>query len=151
MAKRTIIYAEDNDDMREITTELMKRMGYEVHAHENGQLALEDVRARTAKGEQLFLLTDHNMPEMTGVELVKALSDAKIRVPTILLSANDEVNSYLTEAGVADKVDRVMMKPFDLRLFTEALATISAKHDALLPKGPVDFATRADAPYAGRT
>ncbi len=142
MAKRTVIYAEDGTDLRETTVELLTLMGYDVQAHPNGKLALDDVKKMTAEGKPVLLLTDNEMPVMSGIELIKNLAAAQVRVPTIMLSGTENIAGLLEAAAVADKVDIVMEKPMNLKAFREALPTLSAKYDRLQGATPMDFATR---------
>ena len=73
------------DDSREITS-LMKtfleKKGHEADVAEDGKQALEMVK--TNKYDLAFF--DHNMPEMTGMELVKFIKQNNIKTKTVILS-----------------------------------------------------------------
>jgi FixJ family two-component response regulator len=144
MAQRTIIYAEDDKAQRESMTELLELYGFQVRPHANGKLALDDIVSLQATGQRVLLLTDYNMPVMDGIELIKGLSDAKVRVPTIVLSANIDVQANIEKLGLTGAVDKFLDKPVQAQILTEAFRSVSAKHDILAnPNTPLDFASRA--------
>jgi PAS domain S-box-containing protein len=114
-----ILLADDNADMREYVRRLLDQ-AYEVVAVSDGAAALRAAR------EQAFdlVLTDVMMPEVDGVELLRALrADARTReLPVILLSARagEEARVEGLEAGADD----YLVKPFNA---SELLARVGAR------------------------
>jgi FixJ family two-component response regulator len=144
MKERVIVYAEDDQPQRESMTELLELYGFNVRAHANGRLALDDILTLQAEGKTVLLLTDYNMPVMDGIELIKGLSDAKARVPTIVLSANIDVQENVGKLGLTGVVDRFLDKPVMGATLKEAIKSVSAKHERLAEVNtPLDFASRA--------
>ncbi|MFH1092791.1 MAG: response regulator [Candidatus Omnitrophota bacterium] len=73
------------DDTREITTLLrvfLEKKGHTADVAENGKQALDMIR--TNKYDLAFF--DHNMPDMTGLELVKFIKQNNIKTKTVILS-----------------------------------------------------------------
>ena len=150
MAKPTIIYADDDDALRSITKEMMQAIGYSnVRDHANGALALEDIRQAVASGEPVILVTDNDMPTMTGVELIKALADEGIQVPTIMTTANSRAEEQLAEAGVTNKVDRLLAKPFSMNTFRFVIDGIAKKMETKQAQTPTEHAERRDTGVKG--
>jgi DNA-binding response OmpR family regulator len=56
--------------------------GYQVDAAEDGALAWEALQAKPYD----LLITDHAMPKITGVELVKALRSARMALPVVMVA-----------------------------------------------------------------
>lgn len=68
MGKRILI-ADDSPSMRQLISFALQDSGYEVIATSDGKEALERL-----KGEEMdMVITDLNMPEMNGIELIKRL------------------------------------------------------------------------------
>jgi CheY-like chemotaxis protein len=85
-AKRRVLYAEDQTTTRVVTTALLERMGYEVVAVEDGELALEQAKL----GNFDVILLDIEMPVMDGVTAARSIRrdvpEAK-STPILALSA----------------------------------------------------------------
>ena len=62
-----ILVAEDDTILLRLNAEILMRVGYEVDATEDGQAAWQALNA----GSYDLLITDNNMPKVTGVELLQ--------------------------------------------------------------------------------
>lgn len=113
-----ILVAEDNADMRQYITRLL-RQHYTVTVVSDGQAALEAVRAARPD----LVLSDVMMPRMDGFELLRALrADAQTStIPVILLSARAGEEARIE--GMSRQADDYLIKPFSSR---ELLARVSA-------------------------
>jgi CheY-like chemotaxis protein len=84
--RRRVLYAEDQASARTVTTALLERMGFEVMAVEDGELALELAKQQAYD----LILLDIEMPVMDGVTAARQIrSDAELcrGVPILALSA----------------------------------------------------------------
>ena len=77
-----ILVVEDDRDVRELNTKVLSRSGYEVDAAEDGAAAWQALNTDSYD----LLITDHNMPKLTGVELVEQLRAAHMELPVILVT-----------------------------------------------------------------
>lgn len=68
-----VLYAEDLQDLRELMRLILQRAGYEIETVADGAEALRRLRAPRADFD--LLITDHHMPVMNGLELVRRLPD----------------------------------------------------------------------------
>jgi CheY-like chemotaxis protein len=79
-ASKRILVVEDDEAIRQLNAKVLARSGYQVDAVEDG---LAGWHALHAKAFDL-LITDHDMPGLTGVELVKRVRLAHMFLPVIL-------------------------------------------------------------------
>ncbi len=76
-----ILVVEDNVEIRQLSTQILMRSGgYQVDAAGDGAAGWEALQASNFD----LLITDHNMPKLTGVELVKKVRSARMALPVIL-------------------------------------------------------------------
>lgn len=79
-----ILVVEDQEDVRDILTQMLERLGYNAHACENGLDALTLLREEPNYFD--LIVTDQNMPTMTGLELVQQVHFNNPELPFILVS-----------------------------------------------------------------
>jgi DNA-binding response OmpR family regulator len=75
-----ILVVEDDDDTRLLYGFVLSRSGYLVEVAEDGAAAWEALQANRYN----LLITEHEMPKLTGVELVKKLRAARMALPVIM-------------------------------------------------------------------
>ena len=86
-----ILVVDDDKDIRQISAAALTRSGYQVDAAEDGAAAWKALQADNYD----LLITDHNMPKLTGVELVEQMRAAHMELPVILVTGallNKEMN-----------------------------------------------------------
>ena len=108
MPKRKLIsLVEDDEPFRESMRKLMRALGYTVEAFPSAAKFL----ASPILADTDCLVTDVNMPGMTGVELHRHLVDEGYAIPTILVTAYpDEVDR---NRAFNDGVVCYLCKPVD--------------------------------------
>lgn len=96
-----ILLVDDNELLGETTSKLLQRHGYAVVFHAEPLAALEDLR-RTPDQFQI-LVTDFNMPQLSGVQLIEAACQVKPDMPSILLSGfiDDDLEAAARRVGIA--------------------------------------------------
>jgi two-component system chemotaxis response regulator CheY len=104
-----ILIVDDFSTMRRIVRNLLKQLSFNnVDEAADGDVALEKLK----EGSYDFVITDWNMPNMTGLELLKAIrSDDNLKaLPVLLITAEAEKENVVlaAEAGVNDYI----VKPF---------------------------------------
>jgi DNA-binding response OmpR family regulator len=75
-----ILVVEDDSDIRQLNTEVLTQAGYHVDAAKDGAAAWNTLQVN---GYDL-LVTDNEMPRITGVDLLKKLHAAHLAVPVIM-------------------------------------------------------------------
>ncbi len=107
-ASETVLLAEDEDEVRELTADILARAGYTVIPAANGTLALE--RARRHKGPLHVLVTDLVMPSMNGRELARRLK--LLRPDMRVLYVSGFVRDDAARAAIAGEDAAFLPKPF---------------------------------------
>jgi len=82
VSRRRILVVDDDEDIRRFNAEALTGSGYHVDAAVDGAKGWEALNADRYD----LLITDNSMPNLTGVELIKKLNDARIPVRVILAS-----------------------------------------------------------------
>ena len=100
--KKTILVVDDFASIRQFVCETLERKGYNTLGATNGNQAFDVL---TENGGVDLVLTDYNMPDCTGFELLKKIKEtpAVSKVPVIFLtteSSPDKMRSA-KEAGLA--------------------------------------------------
>jgi PAS domain S-box-containing protein len=103
-----VLIADDNADMRDYLSRLLRADGYQVHAVVDGHEALEAVRADLPD----IVVSDVMMPRLDGLGLVAALrADRRTAaVPVLLLSARAGQDESIS--GLRAGADDYLVKPF---------------------------------------
>ena len=115
-----VLVADDDPDILELVTYILKSEGYEVVSAPDGLQALELARARRP---QLAVL-DVSMPNLDGLEVTRRLrADAELAsLPVILLTAR--VAAADQERGLEAGATDYIPKPVDLDRFISVIRTI---------------------------
>lgn len=103
----TIMVVDDEEDIRELSTELLEAFGYTVYVFENGEEALEAFNLEQDKFD--LVITDMTMPRMTGATLVQELFKIQKDLPTILCTGYSENISKKEAMGMGIK--KYLQKP----------------------------------------
>ena len=121
MALRFLI-VDDSVTMRRIVVNSLKNLGYDNFVEaSDGKEALEKL---TADDSINFVITDWNMPVVSGLELVKSIrSDDKLAKLSILMVTTRGVKEDIIEALEA-KVNNYIVKPFTPQILKEKIDQI---------------------------
>jgi CheY-like chemotaxis protein len=77
-----ILLVDDESSIRYLMTTVLVHSGYHVDAVEDGLVAWKALQAKPYD----LLITDHNMPNITGVELVRSLRSARMALPVVMVT-----------------------------------------------------------------
>ncbi len=92
-ARQRILVVDDDADIRQFYFTVLIRYGYQVDTAEDGQAGWRALRAtRHAPESYHLLITDHSMPKLSGVALVKKMRAARMPLPVILAAAGTPTN-----------------------------------------------------------
>ncbi len=82
---RRILVVEDEPDIRRLNAEVLESSGYEVDTAEDGLAGWKVLHAaRHAPESYALLITDHDMPGLSGLALVKKARAARMALPVIM-------------------------------------------------------------------
>jgi len=113
--RQRILVVDDDAMIRQLNTEVLSCHGYLVDTAADGDIAWDAIQENNYD----LLVTDHEMPKVTGVELLKKLHAAHLALPAILATgtypqAELEQHPWL-------QIDAALLKPYT---FDELLITV---------------------------
>lgn len=116
------LVVDDSVTMRRIVVNTLKSIGYSQYAEaEHGKDALDKLEADTNIN---FVITDWNMPVMSGLELTKAIrSNSKTQTLPILMVTTRGVKEDIVQALQA-KVSNYVVKPFTPQILKDKIDLI---------------------------
>ena len=119
-----ILVVDDFTTMRKVVRNLLKQGGFEnVTEAEDGASAL-----RVLKSQKIdFIISDWNMPNMSGFELLKAVrADSEVgKMPFLMVTAEALQDNVI--AAVKAGVSNYIVKPFTAEVLNEKITKIMEK------------------------
>lgn len=119
MDKRKILVVDDDEAVRSVTFEMLKRLGFEVTTADSGASALEQASHQSFD----LVLLDLAMPNMSGVEVFSSLRQIEPEARVIFMTgySKDEFSDLLADN---EDTTSVLSKPFpmqELKLSVESM------------------------------
>lgn len=110
MDKRKILVVDDDEAVRCVTFEMLKRLGFEVATADCGVSALEQASHQSFD----LVLLDLAMPNMSGVEVFSSLKQIKPESRVIFMTgySKEEFSDLLTDN---EDTTSVLSKPFPMQ------------------------------------
>ncbi|WP_284615537.1 CHASE domain-containing protein [Aquabacterium humicola] len=95
-----LLYVDDDAVMVMTVEALLERAGYRVRAFVDARAALEALRAEPEAFD--LVITDYNMPELSGLDVVRALRFIRPTLPVIISSGylSEDIRAAAKDAGV---------------------------------------------------
>lgn len=121
MSKLRILIVDDSPTMRRILVNTVIKAGYsDVKEAEDGK----DGLAKLMAGEYDLLMTDWNMPNMNGLELVQTVrADDKLKNIPILMVTTRNMKEDIVNA-IKSGVNGYIVKPFDAKTLNAKISEI---------------------------
>lgn len=121
MEDTKFLVVDDFSTMRRIVRNLLKELGFtNVQEAEDGVEALSMLRS----GDFEFVVSDWNMPNMTGIELLRNIrADAKLKHLPVLMVTAEAKKENIIEAAQAG-ASGYIVKPFTAATLDEKLKKI---------------------------
>ena len=121
---RRILIAEDDDIIRQIISKALVDDGYAVNAAADGEQAWETLR----RDAYDLLVTDNEMPHLTGLKLIERIRKAGMSLPVIVASGNFPVDRARDYPQF--QISAVIPKPFRKLEFLDTVRNVlSSKED----------------------
>lgn len=121
----TILYAEDEKDLREVTHQILKGFTKKQYVAQNGQEGLE--LFKKYEKEIDLIITDVNMPILNGLDMVKEIKKINLNIPIIVATAFSN-KEYLLEA-IDIGVDKYVLKPIDIAKLLQVMSQSLIYHE----------------------
>jgi two-component system chemotaxis response regulator CheY len=119
-----ILVVDDFSTMRKIVKNVLKQLGYNnIEEAENGVEALQKLRSKKFD----FVVSDWNMPNMDGLEMLKAIrADAELKhLPVLMVTAEAEKDKVI--AAIKAGVNNYIVKPFTAETLKQKMEQIYQK------------------------
>jgi two-component system chemotaxis response regulator CheY len=118
----TVLVVDDSNTMRQMVAHVLRLSGYEVLEAADAEAALELARAHRVDA----VLTDHNLPGMDGLQLVRTLRGSRTYRERPIVVLTTERSEELREAHRVAGATGWMVKPFDPELLVQMLRKVLA-------------------------
>ena len=124
-----ILVVDDMSTMRKLVSKHLSALGYEnVTKADDGAVAWPEIEKAHAAGKPFdLIISDWNMPQMPGIDLLKKVrSDIKLKdTPFLLVTAESEKEQVMgaLQAGVSNYI----VKPFTADMVREKLQDVYKK------------------------
>jgi DNA-binding response OmpR family regulator len=136
-----ILVVEDDVGIRSLNTQALLHSGYAVDAAEDGAAAWQALNSDSYD----LIITDHNMPKLTGVELLKKLRAARMALPVILVSAAMPTEELDRHPWL--QIEATLLKPYTiaqlLGTVKHVLSATNRAHEQVAP--PPNWQSRPSA------
>ena len=103
-----ILIAEDDRELRQLFQHVLTKNGYAVTGVSNGEEAMDAIDA----GYYDLIISDIMMPKMDGYQLVRALREAGLTIPVMMITAKDDFDDM--RMGFLSGSDDYMVKPVNV-------------------------------------
>lgn len=124
-----ILFVEDDEEQLATTPRTLEQLGYTVISAATGNEALQILENHP---EIDLILTDYDMPGLTGIDLAEHIGRTRPDLPVVLVSGR----SYVLEMdNTAVNIRLVLPKPFNKSDLSQALSKILTPHPTPIPPG----------------
>ena len=113
-----VLFAEDENDLREVIKKYLEFQGYYVDAVADGSQAVD----KLSKDAYDVIIMDIMMPVMDGVTAMKKIREAGNTIPAIFLTAKSEVSDRVE--GLDAGADDYLTKPFAMQELSARLRAL---------------------------
>ena len=116
-----ILVVDDQECMRKVISHILKQLGFDnIYVAADGRIAYQMLK----KSNFNFVISDWNMPNMSGIQLLKLVrkTDSLKTLPVLLVTAENE-KSQVMEAAKAG-VNSFITKPFSAAELEKKIALI---------------------------
>jgi two-component system chemotaxis response regulator CheY len=127
-AQKQALVVDDDNDAREMVVEYLKQLGFrEVHSEKDGKAALKYLTEHMK--DVGLIISDWEMPEMTGIELLKLIKahPELSEIPFLMITSQSSMERMKVIQAAQAQVDQYLLKPFQMN-------DIKKKVDALLER-----------------
>ena len=106
--KENLLIVDDEIEIGKVVTDLLSNLGFNTDSVSSGKNALQKLRNR----KYTFLITDINMPELNGIELIKIVKRETPHINIIAMTGYDKDYAYMDVINVG--ANDFIIKPFKI-------------------------------------
>jgi CheY-like chemotaxis protein len=110
-----VLVVDDDPMHRELVARIVSGVGFEVHTAEDGEKGWEALN----RLKYALLITDHEMPKLTGLDLIERLRAVSPDIPCILVSGSQPKPEWMLSEAV--RPGAFLSKPFSISELVETI------------------------------
>lgn len=114
-----LLFVEDEKDLLNIITDTLTKLQANFLTALDGE---EAIKMLDENPDIDLIVTDINMPNMNGLELIETVQGKGVNKPFIIMSAHTE-KEYMDKAKSLG-IENYLLKPFDFIKFIELVSTL---------------------------
>jgi DNA-binding NtrC family response regulator len=124
---KNVLVVDDDKDLCDLISEVVKEEGFNVCKAYNGFIALEKIN----KCNFDLLIIDNRLTGLSGISVVERINKSKPSLKTIMISAfgNSHTKNLARALGVRDFID----KPFDIKQLIQTIKDTLGCDKSLIP------------------
>jgi CheY-like chemotaxis protein len=124
-----VLVVDDDEFIRQINYEVLLSAGYDVDKAEDGSKAWDALQHQ----DYDLLVTDNQMPNVSGLELIRKIRDARMELPVLM--ATSTLPDAALNQNHSHRPVTTLLKPYTIEEFLIAVEVVLAgsqpHHDAL--------------------
>ena len=117
---KTVLVVDDSAAIRQVVKIALREAGHEVVEADNGKNALSKMQGKRFN----LVISDVNMPEMNGIELVKAIKQDPNNKFTPIMMLTTESQAQKKEEGKQAGAKAWLVKPFNKDILLNAVSRL---------------------------
>ena len=121
---------DEDSDLRLLYAAVLVRPGYHVDAAEDGAAGWEALQANSYN----LLITENDMPNLTGVELVKKLRSARMALPVVMAAGRLPTQELARNPAL--RLAATLLKPFAVNALLDTVKNVLRATDS--PREQID-------------
>jgi DNA-binding NtrC family response regulator len=126
--RHRILVVDDDSDLRLLYTDVLALPRYHVDAAEDGAAGWEALQANNYN----LLITEHSLPKLTGVELVRKLRAARMAVPVVMAAGRLPTHELARNPSL--QLAATLVKPFAVDALLDTVKNVLRATDS--PRSP---------------
>jgi two-component system chemotaxis response regulator CheY len=120
MPMKEFLIVDDSRVVRKVARQILEQLQFQISEAEDGQIALDACRKHMPDA----ILLDWNMPNMNGIDFLRALrKEQDGDRPIVLFCTTESEFSFITQAMEAG-ANEYIMKPFDREIIESKLSEV---------------------------
>jgi PAS domain S-box-containing protein len=125
--EESILFVEDDQDQLELIPRVLSQLGYSVVACKNGK----DAYRHLNEGKKSFdlVITDYDMPEMTGLQLAKNIYSIHPTLPIIVVTGRKAPEGMVSHV---QNIKKLVRKPYNKLSISVAIRQVLDNEKSLL-------------------
>jgi two-component system chemotaxis response regulator CheY len=129
--RQCILVVEDDAAIRRVNSEVLICSGYQVDAAEDGAVAWDALQLKNYD----LVLTDNDMPNVTGLELIQKIQAARMDLPVIMATGTLPDEKLTRYSALQPAL--TLLKPYSFDELVEAVKTVlcafNESHEEIVP------------------